>query len=48
MENKSDSKSTLRAWLYQLLAELEQAESVEATKSMSSGNHVILDIQFKG
>lgn len=47
MENKVDSKEILRAWLYQLLAELETAKGVEATKTETAGRCVEIRIQFK-
>ncbi len=40
-------KASLRAWLYETLAELERCEGVEATKTESAGRHLIIDIQFK-
>lgn len=42
-----DSKAELRAWLYQLLAELELVEEVEASKTEGAGRLVELKIQFK-
>ena len=47
MEYKCHTKVILRAWLYQLLAELEMAEEVEATKTELVGKHTVLQIQFK-
>ena len=47
MEDKTDSKAELRAWIYQLLAELETAEGVEATKTEGIGGDVVIEIQFK-
>ena len=37
----------LKAMLFELLAELERCEDVEATKTDKGGNHIVLDIQFK-
>ncbi len=47
MENEVDEKAKLRAWLYQILAELELAESIEATRTKTPGRKVILEIQFQ-
>ena len=43
----ADEKSILRAWLYDLLGELELCEGVEATRTESPGRKVVIDIQFK-
>ncbi len=42
-----EEKAELRAWLYQLLAELELVEEVEATKTEGPGRFVEIKIQFK-
>ncbi len=47
MEGIVYSKAILRAWLYQLLAELETAEEVEASRTESAGRCVEIKIQFK-
>lgn len=43
---KSDSKSDLRSWLFELLAELERVENVDATRTVLTGRHIIIDIKF--
>lgn len=40
-------KSQLRAWLYDMLSELELANDVEGTRNQSDGNKVTIEIQFK-
>ncbi len=47
MEN-SENKNEVRAWLYQLLAELEIMPDVEGHRTELGGNHIIIDLQFKG
>ncbi len=42
-----EEKAELRAWLYELLAELELVEGVEAVKTEGPGRFVELKIQFK-
>ncbi len=47
MEDKVDSKAELRRWLYELLAELETAEDIEAVRTETAGRRVVIEIQFK-
>lgn len=46
MSYQSDSKSDLRAWLFQLLAQLEQSQGVDAEKTELSDGSIILNITF--
>jgi len=41
------NKAEVRAWLFHLLADLETYDDVEATKTETAGNQVIIEIQFK-
>ena len=44
----TEQQKQLRAWLYHLLAQIEETENVEATRTEdASSNHIKLDIQFR-
>ncbi len=44
---KAENKAEVRAWLYQLLAELEMCDDVEGTRNETAGRQVIIKLQFK-
>lgn len=46
MEYKTDNNNDLRAWLYCLLAEMEQKPVIEATRTISTGGKIVLEITF--
>ena len=46
MEKTSNIKD-LRAWIYEIMAQLEKAEDVEASKSETFGGKITLEIQIK-
>jgi hypothetical protein len=47
MEANQDTIKVLRAMIYELLAELEKCNEVEAKRVDKGGGHIIIDIQFK-
>jgi hypothetical protein len=46
MNRKTEGKAILRAWLYRILADIEQCDSVDAHKETLNGERVKLDITF--
>ena len=47
-ETAEQNKSQVRAWIYQLLADLEYAQDVEAHKNETAGREITIKIQLKG
>ena len=47
MNESTDNKADVRAWLFKLLAELEIYNDVDGKKVELAGNKVIIEIQFK-
>ena len=47
MEKTQEQKAILRAWLYRLLADIEECEMVDASREVINGNRVILEMNFE-
>jgi hypothetical protein len=47
MSESEKSKAEVRAWLYHLLARLEEVADVEGKQTETAGNKVTIELQFK-
>lgn len=47
MSEPANNKAEVRAWLFELLAELERCEDCEGSRSTTAGNKVTIEIQLK-
>ena len=45
--DQANNKAEVRAWLYELLAELERVDDVEGVKTEGAGRTVVIELQFK-
>ena len=47
MPESANNKADVRAWLYELLAELERCQDCEGTRTKFTGNKITLTIQIQ-